>query len=84
MKLLSLLLLPFFLAGCFNDANNINLGSVSIGQQLIDLKLALDSESIDQEEYTQLKGLILSLSAACVGSDDYQRVEEHAVSASQG
>ena len=53
--------LCLLLSGCFNDANNTQLGSVSIGQQLIDLKKALDTDSISKDEYRQAKADLLSL-----------------------
>jgi len=50
------------LTGCFNGAsNNTDLGSVSIGQQLIDLKKARDSASITNAEYEKAKATLLLL-----------------------
>ena len=64
--------LCLLLSGCFNDAHNLQLGSVSIGQQLIDLKKALDTDSISKDEYLQAKADLLSLlgGAEFDGSDD--------------
>ena len=54
-------MLLFCLGGCVNEANNIlNLGSVSLGQQLIDLKQALDEGAMTEAEYEQAKRSILA------------------------
>jgi len=55
------------LAGCWNsdNARNIELGDVSIGQQMIDLKRALDEDAISADEYAKLKGALMSLQSAC-------------------
>jgi len=55
------------LAGCWNsdNARNIELGDVSIGQQMIDLKRALDENAISADEYAELKGALMSLQSAC-------------------
>lgn len=54
------------LAGCYNgDVNNIRLGDVSLGQQLIDLKSALDGGAMSQTEYDAAKASLLALSTAC-------------------
>ncbi|MEX1025039.1 MAG: hypothetical protein WD226_08170 [Planctomycetota bacterium] len=50
------------LAGCFNSNHeSIDLGSVSVGQQLIDLQRALEAGAIDVEEYARLKDAIVEL-----------------------
>lgn len=54
------------LTGCYNgDVNNIRLGDVSLGQQLIDLKSALDAGAMSQAEYDDARASLLSLSTAC-------------------
>ena len=41
------IILCLLLTGCFNDAaTDIDLGSVSVGQQLIDLKKARDTKLV--------------------------------------
>jgi len=48
------------LAGCWNGENiHLDLGSVSLGQQLIDLKAAHDSGAIDDAEYAATRQAIL-------------------------
>ncbi|MEM1435895.1 MAG: hypothetical protein AAGG11_17680 [Pseudomonadota bacterium] len=56
-----LLLLALLLAGCFNEGRQtLDFGSVSIGQQLIDLKRAYEADAIDAEEYAKAKADMLA------------------------
>ena len=51
-----LLLSTVGLTGCWNgDVSNIRLADISLGQQLIDLKRALEEEAISQAEYDGAK-----------------------------
>jgi len=63
----ALLLLP----GCWNvdNAKNIRFGGVSIGQQMIDLKRALEESAITPDEHTELKQALMSLNSLCEGQD---------------
>jgi hypothetical protein len=71
MKLTSCLVSVLFLAGCWNGGNTaISWGDVSVGQQLIDLKLALDAEALTQPEYETLKEALLSMPALCETTTD--------------
>ena len=46
--------------GCWNGENqSIHLGDVSLGQQLIDLKAALDADALTQDEYNTAHALFL-------------------------
>jgi len=67
MKYLLLLFFPVLLAGCWNEDNarNIDLGSVSLGQQMLDLQSALDKEAITLDEYASLKATIMTLNTLC-------------------
>ena len=58
------------LSACFNGENTMDLGSVSIGQQLIDLKKARDSGSMTAEEYESAKKSILLLLSDIADDDD--------------
>ena len=61
------------LAGCWNGGNMaVSLGDVSLGQQLIDLKRALEQEAITEAEYQEAKDALLELSTLCGrgGEDD--------------
>ena len=59
------------LAGCWNGENiHVNLGSVSIGQQLLDLKAAADEGAMSEQEYQVARQKILSLVHGCGGGDD--------------
>ena len=62
------------LGGCYAQDNDqsFDLGAVSIGDQLIDLKKARDKGVISAEEYRQGKADLLTIldRAATFGSDD--------------
>ena len=59
------------LAGCWNGGNTaISLGDVSLGQQLIDLKRALEEDAISQEEYEETKQTLLLLNSLCENTDE--------------
>jgi len=69
-KVLLVAIIVLFSAGCWNGENtSINLGTVSIGQQLIDLKRALDEGAMTQEEYDQTKQTLLKLNSVCQNTD---------------
>jgi len=67
MKYLTLLTVSLLLSGCNNtdNAKEIDLGSVSLGQQMIDLKVALDQDAISNEEYAKLKEIVMSVNSSC-------------------
>lgn len=62
-----LLLSVVGLGGCWNQGNNshIELGDISLGQQLIDLKRALEAEALTPQEYESAKQSLLTLNALC-------------------
>lgn len=58
------------LAGCFSGGNtNISLGDVSLGQQLIDLKRALDEDAITEDEYEAAKTQLMASINQCEEMD---------------
>lgn len=61
--------LPLLLAlgGCWNEnvATNVRMGDVSIGQQMIDLKRALDEGAISEAEHARLRDALMNLSELC-------------------
>ena len=66
MKLILLAVIPLFLMNCigelpFSMPNNYKntIINPTIGQELIDLQLALDSGAITQEEYEELRQKII-------------------------
>lgn len=70
-KTLLIAITLLFGAGCWNGQNtSINLGDVSIGQQLIDLKRALDEGAMTQDEYDQTKQTLLRLNNVCESTND--------------
>jgi len=71
MKLISYLVAVLFMAGCWNGGNTaVSWGDVSVGQQLIDLKLALEAEALTQTEYEEVKAALLSMPALCGTTTD--------------
>jgi hypothetical protein len=53
-------------SGCWNGYNHsIDLGAVSIGQQMIDLKTALEQQAITQQEYDRLKQALMVIDGSC-------------------
>jgi len=61
------LIVLLLLGGCWNDNRGIaiRLGDVSIGQQLIDLKAALDQGAMTQAEYESVRTRLIELNLAC-------------------
>jgi len=65
-KFLLVLFVSFMLSACWNGGNvHVSLGDVSLGQQLMDLKTALDEEAISDDEYRMTKESILALADGC-------------------
>ena len=59
------------LAGCWNGGNTaVQLGDVSLGQQLMDLQAALEADAITPEEYERTKAGLLALGNACGEAED--------------
>ncbi len=57
-------------AGCWNGGNtHVNFGDVSVGQQLIDLKSALDEGAISADEFAQTKATLLALNSLCENTE---------------
>ena len=67
----SVLFLCTALSGCWNgDVSNIRLANISLGQQLIDLKRALEEEAISDDEYESARDKLISLYAICESNDE--------------
>ena len=49
------------MAGCWNGRAAINFGDKSLGEQLIDLKKAMDEGAISEEEFVKTKADMLAL-----------------------
>jgi len=78
-KLIFIAVIPLLLMNCFgkpiwfseNSANHTTeINNTTTGQELIDLKHALDSGAITQEEYDELKLKIIERLDAPVDSTD--------------
>ena len=62
----ALLTATLTMSGCWNgDVSNIRLADISLGQQLIDLKRALEGEAISAQEYEAAREKLISLYAIC-------------------
>jgi hypothetical protein len=71
IRTIMLTLLVVISTGCWNGENqSIRLGDVSLGQQLIDLKAALDADALTQDEYDTAHALLLSGADLCASDDD--------------
>ena len=60
LSIAAIMSLAFSLAGCMAIGGTSTVQKPTTGQQLVDLKLALDRGAINQAEYDQQKTLILS------------------------
>ena len=67
-----LLTLTLLLGGCFATSGDdeLNLGSVSVGQQLIDLKKARDADAMTEREYHRAKAALLDALQRLSSDDD--------------
>ena len=72
MKHVFLIVFVALLAACVQENNprTLALGDVSIGQQLIDLKSALDAEAISEAEHLLIKENLIASSAMCASSGE--------------
>jgi hypothetical protein len=58
-------------SGCWNsELDSLHLGDVSLGQQLIDLKGALEADALTQDEYDTAHALLLGGANLCVDDDE--------------
>ena len=65
-RIFAIVLLAVALSGCWNGGNvHVSLGDVSLGQQLLDLKSALESEALTREEYEATRETLLALNSLC-------------------
>jgi len=61
------------LTGCFNQASTtVDLGSVSLGQQLMDLKKARDTNSLSNEEYEKARAALMFLLENAAEEEDFE------------
>ncbi|XOV83313.1 MAG: hypothetical protein ACFHXK_20985 [bacterium] len=67
MKFLLPVAVVLLLASCIQENNprNLRMGNVSLGQQLIDLKLALEAEAITDSEYERIKENLVNAASMC-------------------
>lgn len=75
---LAMITLTLALGGCIDSMNgkSISLGDVSLGQQLIDLKAALEAEAISKDEYESLKAELIAAVEMCEGGQAEEDEDE--------
>ncbi len=67
----SLIVLCTTLSGCWNgDVSNVRLANVSLGQQLIDLKRALEEEALSEDEFEEAREKLINLYAVCESNEE--------------
>ena len=70
-RLVAIAVLLAGLSGCWNgDVSNIRLANISLGQQLIDLKRALEEDAISEAEYESSREKLISLYAICENDEE--------------
>jgi uncharacterized protein YcfL len=77
-KIVLVILVGLLTVGCVDSQNgyNIHLGDVSLGQQLIDLKAALDAEAISEDEYESLKKMLVEANSYCGDAPEVEEADE--------
>ena len=72
MKLLLPIAVVLLLTSCIQENNprNLRMGDVTLGQQLIDLKLALDAQAITESEYEQIKENLVNAASMCAAAEE--------------
>ena len=66
LRVLTMALVLLLVSGCWNGGNtNVRLGDVSLGQQLLDLKTALEGGVITPQEFEDTKASLLALNTLC-------------------
>jgi len=65
-------------SGCVQEVTNrsIGLGDVTLGQQLIDLQTALESEAINETEFDQIKDNLIASAALCSEDEGAKEARE--------
>ena len=72
MKLLLPVAVVLLLTSCVQENNprNLRMGDVTLGQQLIDLKLALEAQAITESEYEQMKENLVNAASMCDAAEE--------------
>ena len=65
-------LTALLITGCVQENNprNLRMGDVTLGQQLIDLKQALDVNAVSEEEYKQMKAGLVAAASMCAAAEE--------------
>ena len=76
VRSLALVALTVMLTGCFNDQKSwdIELGDVSLGEQLIDLKRAQEQGALSAAEYREIKARLMDM--LDIDEDDLEEAHE--------
>ncbi len=72
MKLLLPIAIVLLLTSCIQENNprNLRMGDVTLGQQLIDLKRALEMDAVTESEYETIKANLVNAASMCDAADE--------------
>ena len=72
MKLLLPIAVVLLLTSCIQENNprNLRMGDVTLGQQLIDLKRALEMDAVTESEYETIKANLVNAASMCDAADE--------------
>lgn len=70
LRFVVVVLMLLAVGGCWNGGNtHVQFGDVSIGQQLVDLKAAMDDGAITAQEFEAAKATLLALNSLCENTE---------------
>jgi hypothetical protein len=72
MKLLLPIAIVLLLTSCIQENNprNLRMGDVTLGQQLIDLKRALEVDAVTESEYETIKANLVNAASMCDAAEE--------------
>ncbi len=72
MKLLLPIAVVLLLSSCIQENNprNLRMGDVSLGQQLIDLKRALEEDAVTASDYETMKANLVNAASMCDAAEE--------------
>ncbi|MCR9259303.1 MAG: hypothetical protein NXH95_06245 [Pseudomonadaceae bacterium] len=71
MKLLLPIAVVLLMTSCIQENNprNLRMGDVTLGQQLIDLKLAFEADAVTESEYETIKANLVNAASMCEAAE---------------
>ena len=72
MKLLLPVAVVLLLSSCVQENNprNLRMGDVTLGQQHIDLKRALEEDAVTESEYKTIKANLVNAASMCDAAEE--------------